>query len=382
MKKLLISTAVLLVLFTACHEQHEEQSTTASAGKAPAEQSTDMVQLTPQQLKNAGLETGLPVYREMHAALKVNGTIEVPPEDITSVSMPIGGYVKHTALIVGMFVSKGSRLATLEDQQYIQLQQDYLTGKSRLQYLEADYIRQKGLNATKATSDKLFQQSLNEYSSQQILVRSLAEKLRLIGLNPNQLTENNLSRAVNLYAPISGFVTRINVNTGKYVTPADVLFELTNAKNLHASLTVFENDASKLKTGQQVTLTSNSKPDQKYRAIVHLIAPGVDGQRSVKVHCDVEKPAPALLPGTFINAEIHLNSVKTITVPDDAIVKWENKEYVFAVKGKGRFLMVNVQTGSLQDGFTAITSAMDMKQPIVLKNAYAVLTKLKNGGEE
>ena len=82
-----------------------------------------------------------------------------------------------------MHISKGEVIATMEDQQYIQLQQDYLTAKAHFSSIEAEYIRQKELNASKASSDKVFQKAETEYISQKILINSLAEKLKLIGIN-------------------------------------------------------------------------------------------------------------------------------------------------------------------------------------------------------
>ncbi|MBO9682090.1 MAG: efflux RND transporter periplasmic adaptor subunit, partial [Flavisolibacter sp.] len=220
---------ITLLLLTSCNNEgvktmvlNEEQSATPDQ---------DVVSLSTQQIQNAGILTGQLEKREMHSILKVNGVVDVPPQNIVSVSMPLGGYLTRTDLLPGKYVRKGSILAVLEDPQYIQLQQDYLTAKSKLQYLQTDYNRQKELNATKATSDKAYQQVQSEFNSQRILVYSLAEKLRLIGIRPESLTENSISRTVYLYAPINGYVRKINVNIGKYVAPTDVLFELINPAN-------------------------------------------------------------------------------------------------------------------------------------------------------
>jgi cobalt-zinc-cadmium efflux system membrane fusion protein len=139
---------------------------------------------------------------------------------MVSISVPLGGYLKSTKLLPGMKVKKGEVIANIEDQQYIQLQQDYLTAKSKLSYIEKEYQRQKELNQSKASSDKVFQETETTYQGQKILVKSLSEKLRLISINPDKLDENNLSRSINLYAPIDGFVSTVNVNIGKYVTQA------------------------------------------------------------------------------------------------------------------------------------------------------------------
>ncbi|MBB6270025.1 cobalt-zinc-cadmium efflux system membrane fusion protein [Pedobacter cryoconitis] len=381
MKQAIILTSALIILFSSCKNEQKEEKTAAKEQTQKLKTDEDLVQLLPAQIKNSGIEVGDFQNKEMHTTLKVNGVIDVPPENIVSISIPLGGYVKKMALIPGMKVGKGSVLATVEDQQYIQLQQDYLTAKSRLKFAEADYNRQKGLNATKATSDKLFQQSESEFSNQKILVRSLAEKIRLIGLNPSVLNENNISRAINIYAPISGYVTKVNVNTGKYVTSSDVLFELINPGALHVNLTVFENDASKLKEGQKIICTTNKHPEKKYTAIIHLITPNIGEDRTTSVHCDLKDYDKDLLPGTFMNASIELNNSSVTAVPEAAVVKWENKEYIFSAEGGNKFRMRKVETGVINNGFVEIKSALDVKS-IVVKNAYAILMKMKNSEEE
>jgi cobalt-zinc-cadmium efflux system membrane fusion protein len=160
-----------------------EQKSSVSATQA-------IVELTDAQLKNSSIETGKLEQKSISSILKLNGKIDVPPQNMVSVSMPLGGFLKTTKLLPGMHVSKGEVIATMEDQQYIQLQEDYLITKSKLNYLEGEYLRQKELNKTKASSDKVLQQTEMEYKSQKIAMSALAEKLKLINVNPNTLSEN------------------------------------------------------------------------------------------------------------------------------------------------------------------------------------------------
>lgn len=382
MKLQFIITALISLSVVACTNADEQKATTVKTETTKTTAANaDIVALTTDQTKNAAIVTGMPEQKEMHSTLKLTGSVEVPPANIVSISIPLGGYVRKTGLIPGQKIAKGTVLATLEDQQYIQLQQDYLTAKSRLQFLEADYIRQKGLNETKATSDKIFQQAQSDYNSQKVLLKSLAEKLRLIGINPESLNENTISRSINLYAPINGYVTKVNVNIGKYVSPTDVLFEIINPDDLHLTLTAFENDASHLSVGQKIICTTNSKPDVQYTATVHFITPKIGDDRSTEVHCDFDKRNNGLLPGTYVNATVELNNVKVTTVPEDAVVKWENKNYIFSAEANNQFKMIPVETGETNNGFIEIKSTLPSGN-VVIKNAYTILMKMKNNGEE
>jgi len=366
-----------LIIMTGCHSSADNKE----AAKTVATDSTsNTVQLTAIQMKNAGVITGKPELKQMHTSLKVNGVIDVPPQNLLSISIPLGGYLKTMTLLPGMQVRKGQVLAVLEDPLYVQLQEDYLVAQSKLGFLEADYKRQQELNQSKANSDKVLQQVKSEYESQQVIVRALSEKLHLININPATLKSANISRQISILAPISGFVRKVNVNPGKYVAPTDVLFELMDPADLHLSLTVFEKDLSQIRPGQDVVAWTNNS-DEKYSAEVHFITQGVDETHAAEVHCHLKKYDKRLVPGMFMNAEIALNNAKVMALPDNAVVKWQGKNYVFKADKGNTYVMLPVETGAHTDGFTEIKTQLPEGE-YVIDNAYPVLMKMKNSGDE
>lgn len=376
MKKHLI---ILSIFFSACNSSQ----TTNENKQAKANENS--VSLTAEQMKIAGIQIGTAEVKTISSVLKVNGAIDVPPQNMVSISFPLGGYLKSTKLLPGMHISKGEALAVLEDQQYIQLQQDYLIAKTKLSFLEADFNRQKELNATKANSDKTFQQAKADYESQKVLVKSLSEKLQLIGINPVTLNEDNLSRSVNVYSPITGFVSAVDVNIGRYVSPTDVLFELVNPEDVHLNLTVFEKDVNKLSIGQKVIAYANQNADKKYEAEIILVSRNLDANRAAEVHCHFKKYDKELLPGMYMNAEVNVQSNDALTVPEEAMVRWQNKNYVFTAGDNNNFELTEVQTGVSDKGNIEIITTNKEEwssKKIITRNAYAALMKMKNSAEE
>ena len=377
MKTISILCASFLFL-SACSTKDKKENAVVK-GEA---QVTNTVTLTKAQLDLAKLSLGNLASIQMHKTIKVNGFIDVPPQNMLSVSIPMGGYVKKANLIPGEKVGKGTVLAVLEDASYISLQQDYLTAKSKLVFLEADYNRQKALNASKTSSDRQFQLATSEYESQKYLVKSLSEKLQLLGIVPALLNESNISKSIAFKSPISGYVTKVNVNAGKYVAPTDVLFEIMDPSDLHARLVVFENDATDIKKGNKVKFTVNNKPGKIYDAEVHVITPNIESERTTEVHCDLISTNTGLFPGTFVNAEIELNNAQVQVLPSASIVKWQNKSYVFVETAAATYLMVPVVTGMESKGMIEIISGISAAQKVVVVNAYTLLMKLKNSAEE
>ncbi|GGH82137.1 cobalt-zinc-cadmium efflux system membrane fusion protein [Filimonas zeae] len=370
-----IATAFLL---TACGSKKQEANT-----QQKEEEIGNTVTLTDAQMQNGGIAIGEPSRRSIATTLTVNGTIDVPPQNMISVSFPLGGYLKSTTLLPGMHVNRGQVLAVLEDMQFIQLQQDYLTAKAKLTYAEAEYNRQQELNASKASSDKIFQQAKAEMESQRILVKALQQKLSLLGIDTDKLNDSNLSKSVNIYSPINGFVSKVNVNMGKYTSPTDVLFELVNPEDIHLNLTVFEKDVAKLSEGQKVMAYTNDKPDEKHEAEIILISRSLDNNRAAEVHCHFEQYDKTLLPGMFMNAAIAVKNQHALAVPEEAVVRWQNAHYVYVCKGNHIFDMVKVKAGITEKGWTEIEgeNISDSTQ-LVVKNAWSVLMKMKNSAED
>jgi len=335
--------------------------------------------LTDAQIKNAGIETGKIEQKEISSILKLNGKIDVPPQNLVSISVPMGGYLKYTKLLEGMYVTKGQVLCVVEDQQYIQLQEDYLLAKAKIGYAKSEFERQKELNQSKASSDKVYQQAQSEYISLSVMVQSYGEKLKFAGINPNNVSAKNISKSINIYSPISGYVSKVNVNTGKYVAPSDILFEIVNPSDIHLALTVFEKDITKMAVGQSVIAYNNTNPEQKYHCEIILIGKDFSENRSTEMHCHFVSYDKNLLPGMYMNAEIKLKSQQSNVLPSEAIVNYENKNYIFIEKGNKLFEMKEVTTGTSENGFVEIISNEDLKDVnIVIKGSYSLLMKMKN----
>lgn len=373
-----ITIAIAVATLTACGSKNSGPTTTEETT------TENTVSLTDAQIKNSKIETGKIEQKAISSLLKVNGKIDVPPKNMVSVSVPLGGYLKSTKLLEGMHISKGEVIAVMEDQQYIQLQQDYLIAKAHFSFLEKEFQRQKELNESKASSNKVFENAQAEYLSQKVLIKSLSEKLKLISINPDNLNENTISRSINIFSPIDGFVSTIKMNIGKYASPTDVLFELVNPADIHLALTVFEKDLDKLFIGQKIVAYNNNKSSKKYNCEIILIGKDISPERAVIVHCHFEQYDKTLIPGMYMNAEVEVSTNNAFVIPNDGLVRFEGKQYVFTQTDKNKYAMQEVTTQNTENGFTQITfpdNADMTNKTFVTKGAYTLLMTMKNTEE-
>jgi cobalt-zinc-cadmium efflux system membrane fusion protein len=375
-RKQIFILCIPLVFLAACGTKKKEEAKVA-------EPIVNLVKLSDIQIKNAGILTAKMEQKEISSILRVNGKIDVPPQNMVSISVPLGGYLKSTKLLPGQHIKKGDPIALIEGEQYIQLQQDYLTAKEKIVYQEQEFNRQKELNKTQASSDKVLQQTESEYRAQQVLISALKEKLQLVGINSSKLSVSSISRTINLYSPIDGFVSKVNVNIGKYVSPTEVLFELINPADIHLALKVYEKDISKLYVGQKLNAFTNIQPTKKHPCEILLIGHDISVERNTDVHCHFESYEHDLIPGTYMNAEISVKNAKAFVLPDEAIVLFENKQYAFIKTDTNQFKMTEVQVGSSENGFTEILQTDKISNSdFVVKGAYSLLMSLKNKVDE
>lgn len=374
--KNIYSILIILTLNIACQSKKEEALHTKSL-------KDNVVELTKKQLDNSKIKVGSLTQSPLSTTIKVNGKITLAPNAMASVSMPLGGYIKNIKVMPGMVIKKGQILAVIEDQSYVQIQHDYLTTKQQLAFASKDYARQKELNASQAVSEKNFQLSESEYTKQRITLKSLEEKLKLIQINPGTLTANSISKSVNIYAPISGIITKVDVNIGKYVSATDILFQIMDNQSMYAKLNVFEKDAANLSIGQKIKVFTNSQPDVFYETKIEFVNKSYSDESAIEVYAKIFNTTKKLIPGNYINALIQIDNNNAFVLNNDAIVDYEGKKFVFIQnENKNTFSMQEVQLGTITDKVSEIINYDTLQnKSIVIGDAYTLLMVLKNKEE-
>jgi cobalt-zinc-cadmium efflux system membrane fusion protein len=376
--KIMKKNSILIILFalffyscnTAPKESTEPQTST---------ELSDEVILNDEQIKILNILTGKIEQRVLGNVVKANGKLDVPPQNLVTISAPLGGFVKYTDLLQGMKVRKGEVIAELQHPDYIQLQQDYLDNKSQLEFFELEYKRQQELAAENVNAAKTLQQAKTNYFSTKAKVEGLVSKLKLINLSPSDIEHGEIKSTIKIIAPLNCYVMEVNVNVGMYVNPNDVMFKLVDTDHLHAEAQVFEKDLNKLKIGQRalITLTGESKPRI---AKVYLIGKEISLERTVRVHCHFEKEDTSLIPGMYFSALIEVGENRVNSVPENAIVNFEAKDYLFVEQKPGSYKLVEVKTGVNESGYTEVIlpEGFDINSQIVINGTYALISKLKN----
>lgn len=366
------------LVFVACGNSEKNIETVVEVETASNE-----ITVTKQQFEGENMTFGSLSEEEFNEVVKTNGMIDVPPHNKSSITTFIGGYITKTPLLVGDKVKKGQLLVTLENTEYVEIQQNYLEVAEQLSYLKSEFTRQKTLFDENITSEKNFLKAESAYKSNLAHYNGLRKKLEMMHINPASVEQGRISSTINLYAPIAGYVTKVNISNGTYVSPSDIVMEIVDTDHIHLELSVFEKDILKIKKDQVIRFKIPEASNNTFFAEVHLVGTTIDEKsRRVKVHGHIDNTETNFIVGMFVEAEILVHSNKSLALPKEAILNVENDFFALVLKEETsteyHLEKVKINQGRETEAFVEVLNAEVLKdKQIITKGTYMLLS----GGE-
>lgn len=296
MKKIILPVAVLLL--ASCNSSNKETETTV------APQSADSVAVVADTMDSTYVD-GVTSATAIANPASFNGTLVIPPKNFATVTLSMGGIVKDLSLLPGSYVSKGTVLGTLENPDFIDLQQSYLDSYAQLEYLEAEYKRQQNLSREEAASQKKLQQSKADYLSMKSRLQASAAQLRLLGINPETLNTTGIRPYIEVKAPINGYISKVQANLGKFLNTGEPLCDVIDKSQTMVRLTAYEKDLVGMKVGSRVQFRVNGLGKTTFHATLISIGQQVDdANRSIELYAKVLDASPVFRPGMYVSARM------------------------------------------------------------------------------
>ncbi len=402
---IVVVAAFIVTTITSCANNNSSTETLSAKTDTTAmkEENTGAVELTDEQIKAVGIQIGNIEEKNLNAVVRASGELAVPPQNRADVNVLMGGIVRKIFVLEGQNVNKGQVLASIENPDFIKMQQDYLTTKNEFSFTQAEYQRQKELQEANAGTGKNFQQVEADYNATKAKILTLEKQLQQLGINPSSSLNGNIITQVNITAPISGTVGHIAVNTGTYADVSKPLMEIIDNSQIHCDLVVYEKDLFKVKVGQKVNFMLTNQNNIEIQGEIYGINKSFeDESKGIIVHAIIKDAAKyKLMQGMYVTALIDIGNQLTQAVPDDALVRAEGKDYIFVVdetqqettndKNESKdvntlyhFKKTEVATGVKELGYTQITplEKLDDSVKIVTRGAFYILSKSNAGGEE
>jgi len=344
------------------------------------------IQLSTEQIKRANIAWGAVEMRNVSTRIPLTGELRIHPEHRATVSTIAGGFVAAMHVSLNKTVRKGELIATLHVPELLDIQQQFLETRDRLQFLQSEFERYRALKNDDATASKNFQKADAELRAAHTTTQVLSTKLRIYGIESEQLTPGNVRSELRVVAPMNGVVTAVHSSAGTAVQVGTPLCEVADFANLHADLFVFEKDILKIKNGQRAEISFPGLPDKTLGATVFSIDRVLDPMKNaLRVHARLDNSAGlTLTDGAYLDAKLALDApVKLHSLPSAAIVREGLEEFILVFEqetdGVATFRPVMVKTISTEHGFTSFEPEQPLPADtkVVLRGAYFVWSEGK-----
>jgi cobalt-zinc-cadmium efflux system membrane fusion protein len=367
-----LTLGFLLLAFN-CHD-------TGTKNESGTQQDPDnRLMLTKEQFKQNDMALGSIDKKSFPTVVKVTGMIDVPPGNRAVVNSIIGGYIKSTPLLVGDTVKKGQALVTLENPEFVTLQQEYLEIKEQLNYLRSEYDRQKTMLDENITSRKNYLKAESSFKTGRAKYNGLRKRLTMLNISPEIVESGSITSIITIYAPIGGSITKVNVSRGTYVSPSTPIMEIIDNDHIHLELSVFEKDIMKIKKDQKINFKIPEASEDNFEARVYLVGTSIDENRTIKVHGHPLDESNRFLTGMFVNADIITDTATFKALPETAVVEVNQRHYILlldkVIEDTYYFEQMEVHLGTNSNGYHQIMDNTLLKDTdkILLNGAFNLI---------
>ena len=396
MKKYITLIFAVSVLLTGCKKESEvtESKNTPEVEKVDEHEDPNVAHFTEEQIKTVGIQMGSIESKELSNTIKVSGMLTVPNQNKAFVTPSYSGIVRSLYVQPGNYVSKGKVIATISNPDLIVMQQQLQQVNGQIRMAELEVTRAQQLYKGNAAPLKKFQQAQTDLATLRSQRSGLQKQLGSIG------AAQGYSSSLAVRAPISGTVSKVIAQIGSNVDMASPIAEIVSNAALHLDIYVYEKDLGKVQPGQTIHFTLTNSPGKEYDAKITSIGTAFEGEsKTVPVRAQVFGDRAGLIDGMNVTAVISLDNQTAASVPTEAIVNDKGQDFIFIMQNKDdkegdnkktveekeiSFEKIPVAKGVTDLGYTQITPLKPMppNAKIVTKNAFFILAKLNNKGEE
>jgi cobalt-zinc-cadmium efflux system membrane fusion protein len=312
------------------------------------------------------------------------GKVEVNPNRISRVLMPVAGRIRQVLVKLGDTVAEGDPLVTVESPEaglllaaHTRAQAEMRQARAALKKADADLVRLRDLHENRAVALKEVLDAENEQAQAQAALEQAQasceeahQRLQLLGLEPGGQTRN-----IVVHAPISGKVLEIAVAPGEFRNDISAsLMTIADLRNVWIAADVPESSIRMVRMGEQVHIELAAYPGETFHGRVMRIADTVDPQtRTIKVQAEISNPGGRLRPEMFGRIR-HSHAMESIpAVPDSAILQRHGRSIVLLEEGPGIFRETALKTGPARGGLTAVLDGLKAGDRVVTEGAVLLL---------
>jgi cobalt-zinc-cadmium efflux system membrane fusion protein len=318
-----------------------------------------VLRLSPESARAIGLKVEAAQSRSVETILRVDGTVELPPQRRTSASPQLPGTLQVIRVVQGQRVRAGDVLAEVASLELQDMQLEYLKATLDGVLWRDTWTRLAG--ASEAIAKRTLLELESRVKSLETQVASSREKLLTVGLTTQQIDEISQSKRViasfPVRAPMDGVVVRFDRVLGQVVRADEPLFEIHDPSKAWVQAFVGERDANRIRVGQDARVRFVAGPENEVPGKVARTGPVVgEESRTQAVWIELtHKPELQLKHNMLTSVSLALERPpEVLAVPLGAVVHDGLRNLIFVQKDDGTFERRRVELGRSDDRFIEI----------------------------
>lgn len=368
MKRPLFSVVFLILLAAALSACQDKE---APAAAAPADPS--LVTVQPdflQRLKIAPAGEG-----EVTETLRVPARIEVDEQRVARIGAAVTGRVTQIHASLGQSVQRGEQLATLHSAELSAAQLAYLKALSQAKLQRSAVDRAKLLFASDVIGAAELQKRESELAQAEAERQAAYGQLGVLGMTEGAMAKLAATRAVHslssITATLEGVVIERKVTPGQVVQPADALFTVADLSHVWLVAEVPEQQAALVKKGEAAQAEIPALSGRRIEGRLIYVADTVNpNRRTVTVRMDVDNTERMLKPEMLASMLIQGAPQRRLLIPAAAVVREDNKDYVFVQLDAQRFQLRPLTLGQESNGQIPVQTGLKSGESIVIDGAF------------
>lgn len=312
---------------------------------------------------------------EVREKLRVPGRVEVDETRVARVGSPVTGRVSELEVREGDDVRRGQILATLTSTELSNAQLEYLKAYSQKLIAERAASRAQQLFDADVIGAAEWQRRQAEAIQAEADRNATADRLKVLGMSEREIARLASSRRVDstshIVSSITGTVIDRKVSPGQVVQPADTVYIVADLSEVWIVADVPETAAGSIRAGQTVEVEIPAIPDRRIRGTLSFVSVIVNPEtRTVRVRMDVPNQDRSYKPAMLATVLIKGPPQQRRVVPPTAIVRDENRDYVFVQTAADTFVLRQVTLGEEYDGVRVLMAGLRPEDKIVVDGAF------------
>jgi cobalt-zinc-cadmium efflux system membrane fusion protein len=336
-------------------------------------ENVNLVTLEPEKMHH--IKVGKPTLINIADKLQAPSQVEVDEHRLVRVGANVTGRIIDVYAMLGDNVEAGAELARISSPELTQAQLAYLRAFSLETLAEKAAERARHLLAADVISIAEMQRRESELQVSRAELGAATDQLRLLGMDSRALNKlgkgGTIMPSVAIKTSKPGIVIERNVAIGQVVQPSDLLFQVADLSSVWVVGDVPEQIARHVQVGQHVEIHVPALGNISFDGLIIFVADTVNPlTRTVMVRTVVENPRRKLKPAMLASMHILDNPVESLVVPETAVVRENNQDYVFLVQGDNQFLRVPVELGAEVGDMRPVLKGLSIDQTVVVDGAF------------